>query len=172
MNFILKFKHWQVFLILLISSLLSNTTLYDEPGLSLVINGLGSLIYFLWYFFVGIELTLLLPPRAALPKPVFIFNAFLLLILYATVIIYFNGHFSSNSWVGFLMGLYFLYAIIQFSSFPWKVLKTIEMGFEASFSQYFKYTILMIFWPIGIWWVQPRINAIAIRNDEIDQEVA
>lgn len=160
MDFILRLKHWQVFLILLIGSLTSNFTWENQETFNLVLNSLGLIIYFFWYFAVGLELTEHVPPRVELSRTLFIVNAFVLIISMLIIVAVFTGHFSSNGLLGFLWIAYLMYAMFQFMFYPSKALRTVEQGKEATFGQYFKYVLLTIFWPIGIWWIQPKLNRI------------
>ena len=160
LNFILKLKHWQVFLILLIGSFASNFTWENHEHFNSGLNSFGFMLYFFWYFAVGLELTEHLPPKIELPRKLFIINAFVLIISALIIVAVFNGQFSSNGLLGFLWIAYLIFAFFQFMFYPGKVLRTIEQGTEASFSEYFGYFILIIFWPIGIWWIQPKLNKI------------
>jgi len=80
MEFILRLKHWQVFLILLTGAITSNFTWENNELFNLVLNSFGLIIYFFWYFAVGLELTEHLPKRVELPRTLFIVNAFVLII--------------------------------------------------------------------------------------------
>ena len=160
MNFILKLKHWQVFLILLISSIASNFTWENHQLFNLGLNSLGLIIYFLWYFAVGLELTEHLPPRIELARTMFIINGFVLIFSILVIGAVFNGQFSSNGFLGLIWSVYLIYAIFQFMFYPSKALRTVENGKEATIGQYFGYFLLTIFWPIGIWWIQPKLNKI------------
>ncbi|MEO9853193.1 MAG: hypothetical protein ABJH72_04390 [Reichenbachiella sp.] len=160
MNFILKLRHWQVFLILLLASLTSNFTWENHDLFNLALNTFGLILYFFWYFVVGLELTEHLPPRVELSRTLFIVNAFVLVFSIIIIVIAFDGHFSSNGFVGFLWVAYMMYAMFQFMFYPSKALRTIELKSEATIGQYFSYFLLIIFWPIGIWWIQPKLNEI------------
>lgn len=166
MNFILKLKHWQVFLILLLASITSNFELVDHESFNMAINTFGVIIYFLWYFAVGLELTEHLPPKIELGRTMFIINAFVLTLSMLILIIVFDGEFSSNGFFGFVWVVYLMYAVVQFMFFPSRALKSVEQGSEATFGQYFRYFLLTIFWPIGIWWIQPKLNRIGRLNEE------
>jgi len=165
MDIILKLKHWQIFLIFCLGSLTSNFTLENEEFVTAVINAFGLIIYFFWYFSVGLELTEYLPPRIELPKTLFIINAFLLLLSFSVILILFDGSFTGTGLLSFLWIGYLTFAMFQFMLFPSKTLKTIEPGQEATFGQYVGYFFLMIFWPIGIWFIQPKINKIIKAAD-------
>ena len=160
MEFILRLKHWQVFFILLIGSIASNFIWEDHELFNLALNSFGLIIYFFWYFAVGLELTEHLPPRVELPRTLFIVNAFVLIISMVIIVAVFNGQFSGNGLLGFLWIAYLMYAMLQFMFYPGKALRTVEQGTEATFGQYFKYVLQMIFWPIGIWWIQPKLNKV------------
>ena len=160
MEFILRLKHWQVFFILLIGSIASNFIWEDHELFNLALNSFGLIIYFFWYFAVGLELTEYLPPRVELPRTLFIVNAFMLIISMVIIVAVFNGQFSGNGLLGFLWIAYLMYAILQFMFYPCKALRTVEQGTEATFGQYFKCVLLTIFWPIGIWWIQPKLNKV------------
>jgi len=164
MNFILKLKHWQVFLILLIGSVTSNFTWENHELFNLALNSFGLVTYFFWYFAVGLELTELLPPRVELPKTLFIINAFVLITSMLIIVAVFNGQFSSNGLLGFLWIIYLMFAMFQFMFYPSKALRSVELGTEATLGQYFGYFLLTIFWPIGIWWIQPKMNKIELSN--------
>jgi hypothetical protein len=166
MNFILQLKHWQVFLILLVASFTSNFTWVDEDKFNLVINSIGGIIYFLWYFIVGLELTERLPPRVELSKTIFIINAFVLLVSFAVINVVYNGFFTSNGLLGSIWVLYLMYAIIQFLFYPSKALKSVEQGTEATLGEYIKYFFLILFWPFGIWWIQPKLNNIGRNSSQ------
>lgn len=160
MGFVLKLKHWQVFLILLIGSIATNTKWGNHEVFNLGLNSFGLIIYFLWYFAVGLELAELLPPRVELPRTLFIINALVLIISMLLIISVYGGNFSSNGFLGFLWIAYTMYAMFQFMLFPSKALKSVEKGSEATIGQHFGYFLLTIFWPIGIWWIQPKLNRI------------
>ncbi|WP_215226769.1 hypothetical protein [Echinicola shivajiensis] len=76
------------------------------------------------------------------------------------IVAVFNGQFSSNGLLEFIWITYLMYAMFQFMFYPSKALRTVEQGTEATFGEYLKYVLLMIFWPIGIWWIQPKLNRI------------
>lgn len=170
MNFILKLKHWQVFLILSLASLTSNFEWVGNDFFNLAINTFGVIIYFLWYFAVGLELTEHLPVRIELGRTMFIINAFVLVLSMLILITLFDGEFSSNGFFGFVWVVYLMYAVIQFIFFPARALKSVEQQAEMGFDQYFGYFLLMLFWPVGIWWIQPKLNRIGRPNEEPLQE--
>lgn len=160
MNAILKLKHWQVFLILLFASITSNFTWQDHDEFNLLINLTGSIAYFAWYLILGLELTEFSPPRVELPRTMFIINSFFLIFSVIVLIAAFDGSYSGNGLFGFIWVVYMFYALFQFIFYPSRAFRTAELKKEVSFGQYFGSFLLIFFWPIGIWWIQPRINRI------------
>jgi hypothetical protein len=62
--------------------------------------------------------------------------------------------------VAALPGFYVFYALLYYISFPARTLKSIENGKKADFGEYFGDFFLIVFLPIGIWFLQPRINKV------------
>jgi hypothetical protein len=77
----------------------------------------------------------------------------------------FDGEFSTNGLIGFIWIIYLFYAFFQFMFFPGKALKSIELGTKARIGEYFGYFLLTIFWPIGIWIIQPKLNKIKAADN-------
>ena len=96
----------------------------------------------------------------ALHRTLFIINGFVLILSLTMLIAFFHGNYTSKGILGFLWIAYLMYAIFQFFSFPAKSLRSIEMGANARIGDYFGYFLLMIFWPIGIWFIQPKLNRV------------
>jgi hypothetical protein len=63
--------------------------------------------------------------------------------------------------------LYVIYAFFDFLAFPVRVLKSIELEREAKFGDYLGDFFLILFFPIGIWFLQPRIRKIVVPNGKI-----
>lgn len=71
------------------------------------------------------------------------------------------------------------YSTVVFFSFFYslrftaKAIASIESRSEAHFANYFAYLVAMFFFPIGIWWIQPKVNRILkgpIRETEVATE--
>lgn len=158
MSFILRLKHWQSFLIFLFASLLSNFVLEDFDLLNLTVNTIGFILYFFWYFAVGYELSDIASIK--LNKTLFTFNAFFVIASLLMIFLFFDKNYSSNSFLGFIWVTYFMYALIYLFTYPVRLIKSIELDKKARFGQYLGLLLLSIFWPIGIWWIQPKLNKI------------
>ncbi len=57
-------------------------------------------------------------------------------------------------------GICLLVMLAVFNSYPAKALNAVEKGTDIDINDYFGDTLALVFWPIGIWFIQPRINRI------------
>ena len=59
-----------------------------------------------------------------------------------------------------VLNLFFLITIY----FTSKILKTIELNEKVKFRQFISYFLLMLFYPIGIWFIQPKLNLLVKKR--------
>jgi hypothetical protein len=59
-----------------------------------------------------------------------------------------------------IIGVFVLFKFVQF---PSRTINSIELKREAGLWEYIADSVQILFWPLCIWWIQPRINRI---NDE------
>jgi hypothetical protein len=161
MKFFLTAKHWQIFLILLMGLILNNFTVENQPLLTIILSVIGHLIIFCWPLILGIELYQYLPGRIEMSRTYFVINALIFLLTYTAIIIISEGEGMSFNGLEALPFMYVFFAFLHYMTFPARVLKSIKTGKRASFADYIGYVALIIFWPIGIWLLQPRINRYA-----------
>ena len=167
-NILLKAKHWQIFL-LFAAGYFVNTFVKAEPITS------GCLYLVLLVFYVGYYTLLGNTLFAYLPKKVyfnitwFLVDAFTVIATYAATLILLSGSFEGNGFAAFPV-FYLFFAIGHLFWFPAVALVSIETGSEPEFSQYAGTMLQLFFWPIGIWFIQPRLNRIhnAIQADTLD----
>jgi hypothetical protein len=70
---------------------------------------------------------------------------------------------SGNGLSILLMMCYIFISLIVLTSFIGKNLKALEMGNDVDINDYINDILSLIFWPIGIWMFQPRINNLERR---------
>jgi hypothetical protein len=109
---------------------------------------------------VGIFLQDYLPRNIELNINLFQINSFICIAFYAGVMIISNGKGMTFNGLAAILFLYVFYAFIHFLGFPAKTLKTIELRKKASLGEYIGDFFLIVFLPLGIWFLQPRINKI------------
>jgi hypothetical protein len=64
-------------------------------------------------------------------------------------------------------GLYLFFAMIQTIIFACKTIAKLELKREVSFGDYFNNLLLMFFFFVGIWFLQPKVNRLIAIEDEI-----
>ena len=140
-----------------------------NPTLTTILFLTGVLIYFSWILLVGHALFQLLPDRIELNYNLFIINSFIWLTSYAAVMIISEGEGMTFSGLAALPGFYVFYAIVHFIMFPARVLRSIEQGKKAAIGECIGDFFLIVFLPIGIWFIQPRINQITTSKEGIQK---
>lgn len=132
-----------------------------------------------WYWSVGSTLHAMLPPnmdlplgrfRAALLFPatyvvVFILGFIGLFMLFLNGIDPHPEYFLPVTMMAVIFPMHFLSLLCMLYAmrFVAKVLKSVEMKEEVHFWGYFPELLALWFWPFGIWWLQPRIQARAAQ---------
>ena len=168
MNFILRLKHWQIFLILIVGLLIHNLTIEDNPTLSTILQVSGGMVYFLWILLVGHSLYQLLPNKINLNYNLYIINTFVWLAAYIIVMVISDGQGMTFTGVEALPGFYAFFAFLHFLIFPARILKSIEQDKKADIGECIGDFFLIVFLPIGVWFLQPRINKVATQKRQHD----
>jgi len=100
----------------------------------------------------------------------FFVNAFIWITFYSATVILSDGKGIKFTGIWIFPVLYMFFAYFYTHSFPAKTLRSIETGQKASLGDYLGDFFLFLFLPIGIWFLQPRINKIAATLDFIDED--
>jgi hypothetical protein len=161
MRFVLTAKHWQVFLYLMLGMFINNFTVEGHEDITTILSIVGYVMVYSWPLVLGLELYNYLPEKIKLNYNLFVFNGFVALAAHVAVIIVSNGQGMTFDGLSALPGFYAFYAFLHLLAFPGRTLKSIEMDQKASFNDYIGNFFLVLFWPIGVWFVQPRVNKIA-----------
>lgn len=165
MRFLLTAKHWQIFLLLIVVMILAEIKIEDNPTLTMTFNITGMLIYFTWPILVGHELQNYLPRKVELNYTFFMINGFLVILGTIGVSIITGGEEWHLEGLAALPVFYLLFAWFYVFSFPGRTMRSIENKREAGLSESIGDFLLTFFLPIGIWFLQPRINKI-IETEE------
>lgn len=166
MNRILKAKHWQIFILLIIGLIIGSINIENNALLNVVFLLTGMFIYMVYPFSIGIELQEYLPKEINLNSNLFLFNSFIWFLAYSATMILTDGEGTMVTGIKALPFFYVFYAFIHFLSFPAKTLKSIEMEKRAKLGDYIGDFFMIIFLPIGIWFLQPRIKRVIEINDK------
>jgi hypothetical protein len=167
MNKILRLKHWQIFIVLFLSTLLNNCEVKGNTTLTDIFAIIGLITFFGVLIVYGHSLYELLPDKIELNYILFLINSFLVLGATIFVVIMTETNQVSFSGIYAIPGFYIFYALLHTIAFPVKVLKSIELNREATLSEYVGLFFMIIFWPFCIWFLQPRVNKIAFQGSTL-----
>jgi glucan phosphoethanolaminetransferase (alkaline phosphatase superfamily) len=167
-NWLFRAKHWQVFLLFTLGYFASAYSTHDFLTFGLI-NVVLLVLYVGWYAVLGNSLHPYLPRGRYYNLSWFFFDAFLIIATYGVAITFFNGQMQMTG-LAALLGFYLFFAIARLFWFPAAVLVSIETRNEPVFRQYASTMLLMFFWPLGVWFIQPRLNRIynSIQADTLD----
>lgn len=174
----LKFKHWQLFTLLFaipfVFQMIMMATVMksNDPGIFissfpfLLIYVLG--LFFSWFYAMGVNL------HQRLPKTVTMHLKKLKLFLFAPLVymlFLFGFMFVASSdlnpeshpapaFFAWFIPLHFfsVFCIFYCLYFIAKALKAVELQRPVEFNEYAGEFIMIWFFPIGVWFIQPRIN--------------
>jgi hypothetical protein len=180
MKKILTLKHWQVFLVLGLSYIIS-IALWDSDfyigsisalDISVIFGIVTLIFFFLWILTLGLFVNSISENPYRFRKGLLIFS----------VLSSMTGYVGLNLqrlaiegldipiWFSTLMAPLTAFGIIYtFYNVP-KSLKSIELDRKVSFKECIVDTILLFVFPIGIWFIQPRINRLFLANELLENE--
>ena len=163
MKKILKFKHWQLFILIVLTGAWTSPSPLKE-----IINSISILTFMIWIYAIGIygqeKLELLNLPT--LKTELFKINIVLFPIL---LIISFlilpeqtaentQSEFNIRTIIIIPITLYMFFAFFQTLVFACKTISMLELKREVKFSEYLKNLLLTLFLIFGIWVLQPKIT--------------
>ncbi len=189
MEQLLKAKHWQLFLVIvgiplifqvvMMTSMMSGLASGEAHDLALIFKWMKIFpliillfagVFFGWLWALGFEQQRLLPDDLRLNTRLFkvffwIPAIYITLLVYAMIAI-FDG-ISENSTdpdpglILFIIPvhLFSMFCIFYCIYFAAKTIKTIELGRPVTFGDFAGEFFLIWFYPIGVWIIQPKVNA-------------
>lgn len=183
-NLLLKAKHWQIFLltfgipfgiqlimmIVLFGSLVTESasapdTMFVYMRIFPVLMGIFSLTLFLWFWSVAIGLQSKIPEEAKMNVKLFKVFFFIPMIYILFFVIYFMIAIESGGpnpmvfAIIFPLHLFSMFCMFYSLYFVARTIKTVELHRKVTFGDFAGEFFLIWFYPIGIWFVQPKINA-------------
>jgi hypothetical protein len=159
----LRARAWQLFLLII---LLGGTTLWSsnvsDPSASyfhrLLALGLDPLLFFAWAWFAGMFLSSILVPGARFDKPFFIFSAVYSVVYFASYPFVLSQRPSTPLWFTVVTLGFGMICAINIINAVATSLRSAETGETPKFSDAVLYFEAIWAFPIGVWFVQPKIN--------------
>ena len=189
MNFLLKTKHWQLFILTYGLPFLFRYAIAFTPDidagveyfttlLPLFFTGLAMLIYLMWLWTAAINLQSLIPMKL-LPNPNVFKGSFIALLgivtCYVVIFMYvFGPNALAVEFVSFAIFSTFGLILLPLAVvlIPWFIctrflarsLALVKLKRKVASSDYLADLFLILLFPIGIWIIQPRLNALFDRK--------
>ena len=172
MKKLLSFKHWQLFLLIFICSAWTSPSPLKE-----VINSVAVVTFTLWIYAIGVhgqerivELCLKSMNIKLFKINLIIIGSFFLLGLIFSAT---QGEVNQTTTDTFELmdviyavgGLYLVFAIVQTIVFACKTIVKLELRREVSFGDYLNNLLLMLFFVVGIWFLQPKVNRLIAAEE-------
>ena len=178
---ILKLKHWQVFIgfmTFLVLYYLTADSKFDSDNSSLItlnttFSVIGQIVFFSWVLLIGLSLN-------KIKENPHHFSKILLVISVLCCILGYGGlqlrslsadGSSINETISFFLTLLTFFGLIYTFKNVSQSLKSIETGEKAKFKDYILDAILIFMFPIGIWFIQPRLNRIYKVTETTNNEM-
>jgi len=167
MNSILKLKHWQLFGLMIGAGVIGAFSDLHTNKIALAISNLFLVgIYISWLWAMCINLYTKLPSTASLNLGIFKLCMLIPSIYILILSFLFSGDLfetQGGNLVGFAtiiipVHLCSAFCIFWCLTFVAKSLKAAELQRPVTFRDYVGEFFLFWFFPIGVWFIQPRIN--------------
>jgi hypothetical protein len=181
-NLFVRAKHWQIFLLFVAIFAIGELPMLGYAASSAsspegfaeafvvveIVTAVSALCYLLWLWSMGSFLNSLLSPGLRLKTGVFLFT-----LMFTSIYVFgFMMLFQNVNSIGFavIIPLLLFAAFCMFYNFYFvsKSLVIAETGKGATFSEYAGEFLLLWFYPIGIWFIQPRINRLYAQTQSAE----
>jgi hypothetical protein len=149
MNKILKLSAWKIFIVLMITIIIGGSI---DSSWGMLISGIALIG---WMYLLGMATNQLTPSLFRFSIPLFTFR-----LLFALIYILILSMFTNQAIPVYLIPIHIIASLFIFSCL-WTCAKTIVVAETQkihSFDKYIGTFLLLWFFPIGIWFIQPRLN--------------
>ncbi len=163
-NLFLRAKNWQIFCLFAIwfvADLIAMMSVTARPPNDLpfwVVSGLFGFLFYFWFWSLGSFLNSIVHPRLRLSYGFFCFAVVYPAVYVLAFMLFLQNHLPLLFAVVIPLHLLAMFCMIYPLYFISKNLVLAETGKSASFSDYAGPFFLFWFFPVGVWFVQPRIN--------------
>jgi len=168
----LTLKHWHLFLLIFICGAWISPSPLKE-----IINTIAVVTFTLWIYAIGVYGQEKIAQLGLRPMNVKLFkiNVLIVGVFFLIGLFFFNNSDPSTGTIELkdipliLGGLYLFFAIFQTIIFACKIIAKIELRKEVSFGDYFPNLLLLFFFFIGVWILQPKVNKFFTTTEDVVQ---
>ena len=173
MKQILSFKHWQLFLLIVILGAWTSPSPLKE-----IINSIAMLTFTIWIYSIGVNGQTIVSEMKMKNLNIKLFKTNIYLIPFLYILFLFiappdtpeEPEFNLQLLLEMIVGLYVLFAMLQTIIFACKTIATIELKREVTLGDYFVNLLLVFFLIIGIWILQPKVTRLIADNELTPKE--
>ena len=159
MNIFLKLKHWQLFGLLIGILVVVSAVAYQQDQIKiLLMTILFASVYYGWLYALGVNLHKKLPNAVQMNLKKFKWHFFIPIAVILLSIIFTGRENSIATVVLLFASLVSMYCIFYCYYFIAKALKAVES--QEPNEDFLGEFFYLWFFPIGIWFIQPRVNKI------------
>lgn len=160
MDQLLKAPVWAVILLFLLSNILIVIRVDGDLFLSSIANAFGYILYGVYPLAIGMILPDYLPKKVKISTTFFVINWFIWIGFLCVVSILFVEDGFHLEGLAALLLFYVSFAAMYVFLFPLKVIKSVQRRGHVSFGESIGMSLLLFFWPIGIWMIHPEVKKI------------
>lgn len=172
MNFLLRLKSWQLFLLFIVPY---NFLSFSVLGIGLFLLWIS--VYVGWIYSIGVAMHALIPSKNK-PRIIF-FKCYSLLATTLLLATFVSGHLGiSNFIITYPFDLFVLFPIGLFVNFSmWmfaaRMLESVIQGENVNRSDALKTFFMFWFFPIGVWYIQPAVKRVLEKynKDEVVEQI-
>lgn len=186
MRIFLTLKHWQLFVLLVgipmvLPFIIIGSFIFARDPTILFISFptlmiLDMVVFFGWFYSLGTNLFKRLPVTVKMSLTTFkiflfipvVFMVFLLVFMFGMVSTTLSGE-QPNLLIFALiipLDLFCMFCLFYCMYFIAKALKAVELQKTVTFNDYVGEFFLLWFYPVGIWFLQPRINKLITTTSD------
>jgi len=166
MSIYLKAKHWQIFIVLvgsmfvgqalMVSSIINGGT--PSPVAMLLPTLLVGVLFYGWIWSISVACYKALPNELATSPRLMQIGLIYALVYIVIAVLFFFGPEKKFPVYGAFMHLLAMAAIFYSLGFTAKQLTKLEQNKDVTFFTYSGPFFLLWFFPIGVWFIQPKVN--------------
>jgi len=166
MKNLVKANPWVVFLMVTIGGGLVKFSVSDYPTTTAVIRIFGMAMCLAYPLSLQQVMQEYVPIKVPMKENFYLLNGFVWFAAYSTVMVLSGGEGMVFTGWGLLLGLYVIFAYLYFLTYPAKVLWCAQRRREARIGEYYGDALALLFLPVGIWFLQPKVKRILQRDLE------
>jgi hypothetical protein len=164
MRFLLRLKHWQLFLLIVLPAYFISNSLIGR-----IIDCVWMVFFIGWIYVIGISMYTLVQNKDKFNINYFKFSCLFVSVAFAAIIIIYGGYSIDQSFYQRDSGLilllisfhaYLIWSLLHIFYFAAKALVSVTEGDVVRFSEFYRTFLAFCFYPIGLWFIQPAVQKI------------